>query len=126
MQHLPEEARQRAQASKVKQEKVKVEKCGSRWVKLLQSKRCTHAVPVVSTANSGSEPAWLRTPATCVCGVVFRAWTDVLDLAEKIREGNTKWEDLDLDDVDIRFKWAGLFHRSKRTPGKFMMRIKVS
>ena len=50
----------------------------------------------------------------------------MLDLAEKIREGNTKWEDLDLDDVDIRFKWAGLFHRSKRTPGKFMMRIKVS
>ena len=55
----------------------------------------------------------------------FRAWTDVLDLAEKIREGKTKWEDLDLDDVDIRFKWAGLFHRPKRTPGKFMMRIKV-
>ena len=54
-----------------------------------------------------------------------RAWTDVLDLAEKIREGKTKWEDLDLDDVDIRFKWAGLFHRSKKTPGKFMMRVKV-
>jgi len=30
-----------------------------------------------------------------------------------------------LDDVDIRFKWAGLFHRAKRTPKKFMMRIKV-
>jgi len=35
------------------------------------------------------------------------------------------WEDLNLDDVDIRFKWAGLFHRAKRTPKKFMMRIKV-
>lgn len=37
-----------------------------------------------------------------------------------------RWEDLDLDDVDIRMKWAGLFHRGKRTPGKFMMRIRVS
>ena len=35
------------------------------------------------------------------------------------------WEDLNLDDVDIRMKWAGLFHRAKRTPKKFMMRIKV-
>lgn len=36
-----------------------------------------------------------------------------------------RWEDLSLDDIDIRFKWAGLFHRAKRTPKKFMMRIKV-
>jgi sulfite reductase beta subunit-like hemoprotein len=27
--------------------------------------------------------------------------------------------------VDVRLKWAGLFHRKKRTPGKFMMRLKV-
>lgn len=32
---------------------------------------------------------------------------------------------MDLDDVDIRMKWAGLFHRGKRTPGKFMMRLRV-
>ena len=42
------------------------------------------------------------------------------------REGNTKWEDLNLDDIDVRMKWAGMFHRRKRTPGKFMMRLKVS
>ena len=27
--------------------------------------------------------------------------------------------------MDIRLKWAGLLHRRKRTPGKFMMRLKV-
>jgi hypothetical protein len=42
-----------------------------------------------------------------------------------IRSGEIKWEDLDLDDIDIRLKWAGLFHRRKRSPGKFMMRLKV-
>lgn len=57
------------------------------------------------------------------CGSTM--WTDAVQLARLIREGNTKWEDLDLDDVDIRMKWAGLFHRGKRTPGKFMMRLKI-
>ena len=42
------------------------------------------------------------------------------------REGVTKWENLNLDDIDVRMKWAGMFHRRKRTPGKFMMRLKVS
>ncbi len=41
-------------------------------------------------------------------------------------EGKTSWQDLDLDDVDVRLKWAGLFHRRKRTPGRFMMRLKVN
>lgn len=53
-------------------------------------------------------------------------WTEVQDLAKIIREGKTKWQDLDLDDIDVRMKWAGLFHRRKRTPGRFMMRLKVS
>ncbi|GIL76708.1 hypothetical protein Vretimale_8819 [Volvox reticuliferus] len=57
------------------------------------------------------------------CG--SRAWTDVFELSQLLKEGKTKWEDLDLDDIDIRMKWAGLFHRGKRTPGKFMMRLKV-
>jgi hypothetical protein len=52
-------------------------------------------------------------------------WTEVPELAHLIREGKTKWEDLNLDDVDIRMKWAGLFHRGKRTPGKFMMRLRI-
>ena len=36
-----------------------------------------------------------------------------------------KWEDLNVDDIDVRLKWTGLFHRRKRTPGKFMMCLKV-
>ena len=53
------------------------------------------------------------------------AWENVTQLGELIRAGETKWEDLDLDDVDLRLKWAGLFHRRKRAPGTFMMRLKV-
>lgn len=41
------------------------------------------------------------------------------------RKGETKWEDLELDDIDVRLKWSGMFHRRKRTPGSFMMRLKV-
>ncbi|PSC71680.1 ferredoxin-nitrite reductase [Micractinium conductrix] len=52
-------------------------------------------------------------------------WQDVAELAALIREGKTSWADLDLDEVDVRLKWAGLFHRRKRTPGRFMMRLKV-
>lgn len=52
-------------------------------------------------------------------------WSEVSDLAKLIRAGETTWEDLDLDDIEVRLKWAGLFHRRKRTPGRFMMRIKV-
>ena len=38
----------------------------------------------------------------------------------------TNREELDLaadtDDIDQRLKYAGIFHRRKRTPGRFMMR----
>ncbi len=54
-----------------------------------------------------------------------RMWEDIFDLGEKIRSGNYTWEDLQLDDVDVRLKWAGLFHRKKRAAGTFMMRLKV-
>ena len=57
------------------------------------------------------------------CGSTM--WDEVEDLAKMLRKGDVAWEDLNLDDVDIRMKWAGLFHRAKRTPGKFMMRLKV-
>jgi hypothetical protein len=57
------------------------------------------------------------------CGSTM--WSEVPELAKLLREGNTKWEDLNLDDVDIRMKFAGLFHRGKRTPQRFMMRLKV-
>eukprot|EP01025_Chloroclados_australasicus_P007920 TRINITY_DN1269_c0_g1_i2.p1 TRINITY_DN1269_c0_g1~~TRINITY_DN1269_c0_g1_i2.p1 ORF type:complete len:589 (-),score=63.39 TRINITY_DN1269_c0_g1_i2:316-2082(-) len=57
------------------------------------------------------------------CG--SRMWEDVFEMAELIREGKSSWEEMDLDDIEIRLKWAGLFHRKKRTPGEFMMRLKV-
>ncbi|KAK9807588.1 hypothetical protein WJX72_003483 [[Myrmecia] bisecta] len=57
------------------------------------------------------------------CG--SRIWSEIKEVGELVRAGETKWEDLDLDDIDVRLKWAGLFHRRKKTPGKFMMRLKV-
>lgn len=52
-------------------------------------------------------------------------WTEINELSALLREGKTSWEDLEADDIDIRLKWVGLFHRRKRTPGRFMMRLKV-
>lgn len=52
-------------------------------------------------------------------------WTEVHELAALLRSGQTKWEDINTEDIDSRLKWAGLFHRRKRTPGRFMMRLKV-
>lgn len=52
-------------------------------------------------------------------------WTEIHELSALLKAGETSWEDLDADDIDIRLKWAGLFHRRKRTPGRFMMRLKV-
>uniref|UniRef100_A0A7S1TF51 Ferredoxin--nitrite reductase, chloroplastic n=1 Tax=Compsopogon caeruleus TaxID=31354 RepID=A0A7S1TF51_9RHOD len=52
-------------------------------------------------------------------------WTEIEELAKLLREGQSRWEDIIPEDIDVRFKWAGLFHRRKRTPGKFMMRLKI-
>jgi len=57
------------------------------------------------------------------CGSAM--WTEVHELAAMLRAGETKWEDIDTTDIDSRLKWVGLFHRRKRTPGRFMMRLKV-
>lgn len=57
------------------------------------------------------------------CGTAL--WTEVHELQKLLREGKTDFADLEDDDLEIRMKWAGLFHRKKRTPGKFMMRLKV-
>ena len=31
-------------------------------------------------------------------------WTEVYELAELLKSGKSTWEDLDLDDVDVRLK----------------------
>ena len=52
-------------------------------------------------------------------------WTEVFELAALLKTGTVAWDELDLDDVDVRLKWVGMFHRRKRTPGRFMMRVRV-
>lgn len=52
-------------------------------------------------------------------------WTEVYELADLLRKGETNWEELDVDDLDVRSKWSGIFHRRKRSPGLFMMRFRV-
>lgn len=34
-------------------------------------------------------------------------------------------EEIGNDDMDIRVKYAGMFHRKKATPGRFMMRLRL-
>mmetsp|Transcript_44986 Transcript_44986/g.126740 ORF Transcript_44986/g.126740 Transcript_44986/m.126740 type:complete len:590 (+) Transcript_44986:131-1900(+) len=53
------------------------------------------------------------------------AWVDVYEYARKIREGEMTWEEVDKADLDTRLKYVGMLHRGKRTPGQFMMRLKV-
>jgi len=52
-------------------------------------------------------------------------WTEVHELSALLKEGKSTFEELNLDDVEVRLKWAGLFHRKKRAPETFMMRLKV-
>lgn len=52
-------------------------------------------------------------------------WTEIHEYAAAIRSGSIDWKDIATDDMDIRVKYAGMFHRKKATPGKFMMRLRV-
>uniref|UniRef100_A0A7S2UZ54 Ferredoxin--nitrite reductase, chloroplastic n=1 Tax=Fibrocapsa japonica TaxID=94617 RepID=A0A7S2UZ54_9STRA len=53
------------------------------------------------------------------------AWADIYEYAAKIRAGELTWEEVEKGDMDNRLKFVGLLHRNKRTPGQFMMRLKV-
>lgn len=57
------------------------------------------------------------------CGSAM--WTEIHELQTILREGTTDFDKLNTDDIETRLKWAGLFHRKKRTPKRFMMRLKV-
>ena len=52
-------------------------------------------------------------------------FTDIYDYAAKIRAGTMDWEDVEKADIETRVKWLGLLHRAKRSPGRFMMRLRV-
>mmetsp|Transcript_6010 Transcript_6010/g.7655 ORF Transcript_6010/g.7655 Transcript_6010/m.7655 type:complete len:621 (-) Transcript_6010:23-1885(-) len=53
------------------------------------------------------------------------AFVDVYEYAAKIRAGEMTWQDVEKADLDNRLKYVGMLHRNKRTPGQFMMRLKV-
>lgn len=53
------------------------------------------------------------------------AFVDVYEYAAKIRAGEMTWEEVEKADLDSRLKYVGMLHRNKRTPGQFMMRLKV-
>ncbi|KAL3937351.1 MAG: hypothetical protein SGBAC_007530 [Bacillariaceae sp.] len=55
----------------------------------------------------------------------IHSWVDVYEYARKIREGEMTWEEVEKADLDCRLKYVGMLHRGKRTPGQFMMRLKV-
>ena len=53
------------------------------------------------------------------------AYTDVYEFAKAIRAGSLTWEEVEKNDMDQRLKWVGLLHRAKRTPGRFMARLRT-
>ncbi|KAL3764004.1 hypothetical protein ACHAW5_000043 [Stephanodiscus triporus] len=53
------------------------------------------------------------------------AFVDVYEYAAKFRAGEMTWEEVESADMNSRLKYVGMLHRDKRTPGQFMMRLKV-
>lgn len=53
------------------------------------------------------------------------ALVDVYEYAAKIRSGDMTWEEVEKADMNSRLKFVGMLHRDKRTPGQFLMRLKV-
>ena len=49
---------------------------------------------------------------------------DTWETDSLLRHGNYR-EEIGSDDIDIRVKYAGMFHRKKATPGRFMMRLRL-
>jgi len=52
-------------------------------------------------------------------------FNSVYEYAAAIRSGELDWKDVEKADFNTRLKWLGLVHRDKRTPGKFMMRMRI-
>lgn len=53
------------------------------------------------------------------------AFNSVYEFAAAVRAGTLDWEDVEKGDMNTRLKWVGLVHRDKRTPGRFMMRLRL-
>jgi len=69
-------------------------------------------------AGNPIEKAKLVKDATTVFNSVY-------EYAAAIRSGEMNWEDVEKADMNTRLKWVGMLHREKRTPGKFMMRLRT-
>ena len=52
-------------------------------------------------------------------------FVDLYDYAAKIRAGTMDWTEVEDADINTRLKWVGLLHRAKKSPGRFMMRLRV-
>ena len=74
----------------------------------------------VERAESGSkfEKIKLAKDTTAV-------FTDLYDYDARIRSGELTWEEVEDADINTRLKWVGMLHRDKRTPGRFMMRLRT-
>mmetsp|Transcript_29916 Transcript_29916/g.45783 ORF Transcript_29916/g.45783 Transcript_29916/m.45783 type:complete len:615 (+) Transcript_29916:161-2005(+) len=57
------------------------------------------------------------------CGTSL--FVDVYEYAAKIRAGELDWKEVEKADLDTRIKYVGMLHRNKRTPGQFLLRLKV-
>lgn len=56
----------------------------------------------------------------------IKAEKDGLDLVQEIEHfSQIPWQDIPKGDLDVRLKWIGVFFR-KRTPGRFMMRVRMT
>ena len=53
------------------------------------------------------------------------AWTDLYDFAAKIRAGTLDYSEIEDFDMNSRLKWTGILSRFRRTPGRFMMRLRI-
>jgi len=53
------------------------------------------------------------------------AFNSVYEFAAAIRAGELDWKDVEKADLNTRLKWCGMLHRDKRTPGRFMFRLRT-
>ena len=47
------------------------------------------------------------------------------DFAAKIRAGTLDYSEIEDFDMNSRLKWTGILSRFRRTPGRFMMRLRI-
>jgi len=53
------------------------------------------------------------------------AFTDLYDFAAQIRAGTLDYSEIEDFDINSRLKWTGILSRFRRTPGRFMMRLRI-